>query len=215
MANAITIDGPAGAGKTTMAKRLAQNLDDYIYVDTGAFYRALAVYKREHPGVMFRSLSAKHIDGKQTMYVNDVCIDEDKLRTQETSEGASKISVDAGIRHFVNEAIRAYAADKNVIMEGRDTGTVIMPDAMIKFYLDADITNRAQRRVREYNILKSGLNEMINDIQKRDERDMTRENDPLKIAPGAIYIDTTHLNIKQVSKFMKDIVTHFVADQKN
>ena len=224
MSKSITIDGPAAAGKTTTAKALAKNLPGFLYVDTGAFYRVFA-YGLKRKNITYPLLTtitdiidekilhtikiqAKQKHGEQTMYLNGGIIQDEYLRTEDISQLASAASAIPEVRAKINDAIREYAQNYDVIMEGRDTGTVILPDATVKFYLTADINARTERRYND--ILKkepyANKDDIKADLQVRDARDMNRKTDPLKIADTAIVIDNTNIPAEQCIQMMQKII---------
>jgi len=215
----IAIDGPAGAGKSTMARLLAKELG-CVYVDTGAIYRTVAYY------VNLCGIGPKDVDGV-TRLIDDVNLEirygasgdqrmilngqdvTDELRTPEMSDCASKISVHQVVRDFLLDTQRQLAKSYNVIMDGRDIGTVVLPNADVKIFLTADAEVRAQRRwkeLQEKGNNKITLNQVLTDIRQRDERDMNREIAPLKCAADAVKLDTSALNIDESVAAMKEIV---------
>jgi len=214
----VTIDGPAGAGKTAAAKGLAKKLAGFRYVDTGAFYRLLASYRKTHQSddwldpaaVELRAVPAP--DGSQAMEILSGTewrrVPDKELRTPEMSEQASILSTDPRVRAVANNLIRAYAAGTDCVMEGRDTGTAVMPDADFKFYLTANQNIRAARRHKDFLAIgeTKSLDDVAQDLARRDDRDANREFDPLRVPDGAIMLDNTHLTAKQTVTFMADIV---------
>ena len=210
MGKSIAIDGPAGAGKSTIAKMVAKDLG-FIYVDTGAMYRAMALY-----------LIRKGIDRSDTAGIEKACEDADisieyengqqvvllmgenvnaYLRTEEVGNMASASSVHAKVREKMTELQRKLAAEQDVVMDGRDIGTVVLPNADLKIFLTASVEERAKRR---YDELKAkgqdaDLKAIEKDIAERDHRDMTREVAPLKQAEDAVLVDTTSMNIQEVA----------------
>lgn len=209
----IAIDGPAGAGKSTIAKLVSKKLG-YLYVDTGAMYRAMAVfYSRKKISCDDLSSIEKHIkdininiefkEGNQIVILNGEDIT-DKLRKQEIGEMASAISVHKTVREKLVLLQRQIAKKNDVVMDGRDIGTHVLTDADVKIYLTASTKTRALRR---YNELTEGgivcdLEAIENEISKRDYRDMNRENSPLKRAEDAIYLDSSDMNIDEVTDFI-------------
>lgn len=205
----VAIDGPAGAGKSTIAKLVAKE-KGYIYVDTGAMYRALAIHFL-NKGVDAAARDAvaeackdaevtiRYEDGIQQVYLNGENVT-GMLRTEEVGNMASKTSAIPTVREKLLELQRSLAAEKDVIMDGRDIGTNILPNADVKIYLTASVETRAKRR---YDELKAkgedcDLEEISRDIRERDERDMTREIAPLKQAEDAILVDSSDMTIPEV-----------------
>lgn len=205
----VAIDGPAGAGKSTIAKLVAKE-KGYIYVDTGAMYRGLAIHflnkgvnpdDREDVAEACRDaeVSIGYEDGVQQIYLNGENVTS-MLRTEEVGNMASRTSAIPQVREKLLELQRSLAREKDVIMDGRDIGTNILPDADVKIYLTASVETRAMRR---YTELKEkgescNLEEISRDISERDERDMTREIAPLKKAEDAILVDSSDMTIPEV-----------------
>ncbi len=201
----IAIDGPAGAGKTTQAKALAKALG-YVYVDTGAMYRALAVYMQDEeledvseilPEVNLQATWDEK--GNQRISINGVDVT-DRLRTPEISRLASDISAIPEVRDFLLETQREIARENNVVMEGRDIGTVILPDATLKVFLTASLDERAWRRSRQLEPGTYLLPSVKKDIERRDRNDSSRDAAPLAQAEDAILVDCTHMNIKETTQ---------------
>ena len=201
----IAIDGPGGAGKSTIAKRIAKE-KDIDYIDTGAMYRAIA-YKMAQKGIEAKSskvleemLDDTDIDfSKGNIYLDGENVN-DKIRTPEISMKASECSSLPEVRKKLTDLQRGMAASKSIIMDGRDIGSNVLPDAEFKFFLTADAMERAKRRYDEL-IAKgenANLNEVYEDIRQRDHNDMTRKLNPLRQAPDAILVDTTEMNIEEV-----------------
>jgi len=205
----ITIDGPAGAGKSTVSKILAKQLG-YIYLDTGALYRALA-YKAIKKNVLIDEISAltdlcentkvvmENHGGNLKVYVDGEGV-EDKIRTEEVGLAASKISTFAVVRQKLLNLQREAGAQGGIVAEGRDMGTVVFPTAQRKFYLDAKMEERINRRHKELVIKGEPVKyELIQkDMLLRDEQDTKREIAPLKVPDGAIRIDSDDLSIDEV-----------------
>lgn len=205
----IAIDGPVGAGKSTIALAVAQRLQ-YRYVDTGAMYRSVALLAmqqgvdlRDEPGVVAvaRSLDFQFVphEGGQRVLVNGVDVTEG-IRRPEVSEGASVVSAYPGVREAMVAVQRRLGAGGGVVMEGRDIGTVVFPDAEVKIFLDASPEERARRR---YNELRArGVDVKFEELRKneeeRDQRDRTRSHSPLRRAEDAIVIDSTAARIETV-----------------
>ncbi len=205
----IAIDGPAGAGKSTIAKKVAKKLG-YIYVDTGALYRGMAVYflengvsadETEQIGKMCRQavVTLGYEDGVQQVYLNGENITA-KLREEEVGKMASVSSAIKEVRLQLLELQRDLAAKENVVMDGRDIGTNVHPQAETKIYLTASVETRAKRRFLE--LQEKGvpcvLEEIAKDIEDRDYRDMNRDVAPLKQAEDAVYIDSSEMSIDEV-----------------
>lgn len=205
----VAIDGPAGAGKSTIAKLVAKE-KGYIYVDTGAMYRALAVYFLEKgiaagetekiiAAARQAEVSIRYEDGAQQVYLNGDNITT-KLRTEEVGNMASMTSPIPEVRERLLELQRSLAREKDVIMDGRDIGTNILPNADVKIYLTASVETRAKRRYKE--LTEKGMDcnyeEIAKDIQERDMRDMNRETAPLKQAEDAVLVDSSDMTIPEV-----------------
>lgn len=205
----IAIDGPAGAGKSTIARMLAKEMN-YIYVDTGAMYRALAVYFLEHDidgddeEEIVRSLpdidvTLKYVDGLQQIFLNGDNVT-GRIRTPKVTDMASRTSAYAKVREKMVDLQRKIAADNNVVMDGRDIGTVVLPDAGVKVFLTASVEERAMRRYREMQQTDpdADLEDIMEDMRERDYRDSHRENSPLRQAEDAVYLDTSDMTIEEV-----------------
>lgn len=207
----VAIDGPAGAGKSTIAKLVAKE-KGYIYVDTGAMYRGLAIHfikkgiKAEDIKAIVEAckdaeVSIVYENDVQQIYLNGENVTA-MLRTEEVGNMASKTSAIPAVREKLLELQRTLAREKDVIMDGRDIGTNILPNADVKIYLTASVETRATRRYKE--LLEKGENcvyeEIAQDIKERDERDMNREIAPLKQAEDAILVDSSEMTIDEVVK---------------
>ena len=214
----ITIDGPAGAGKSTMAKRLAKELG-YKYVDTGAIYRTVA-YFLDLWGVSPKDIDgvSRYIDeltigieydeeGVQHMIMNGMDVTAD-IRTQDISQKASLVSAHAVVRDMLLDMQRDVAKQYNVIMDGRDIGTVVLPKANVKIFLTASAEVRAKRRTEELTAKgqKANYNQILKEIQQRDYQDTHREVAPLKMCRDSIKLDTSEMDIDQVVEAMKKII---------
>ena len=210
----IAIDGPAGAGKSTIAKRVAKDLG-FVYVDTGAMYRALAVHFINEgvdskdtdaviEAVKSATVSIKYVDGIQHVFLNDADVTS-RLRTEEVGNMASVTSAIPEVRLKLLELQRGLAAKEDVIMDGRDIGTNILPNANLKIYLTASVDTRAKRRFDE--LTEKGeecdLEVIKKDIEDRDYRDMHRETAPLKQADDAHLVDSSFMNIDEVVDAIK------------
>ena len=220
---AIAIDGPAGAGKSTIAKRLAKELG-YYYVDTGAIYRTVAYFfdlwgvsPKDVDGVE-RYIDELTIgieydeDGNQHMIMNGMDVTGD-IRTQEVSKNASLVSAHAVVRDVLLDMQRDVAKRHNVIMDGRDIGTVVLPKADVKIFLTAAAEVRAKRRCDELNAKgqKANYATILKEIQQRDYQDSHREIAPLKQARDAVLLDTSNLDIEGVVAAMKKIIGEKIA----
>ena len=219
----IAIDGPAGAGKSTIARRLAAELG-YYYVDTGAIYRTVAYF------LDLLGISPKDIDGvtryldeltigieydetgKQHMIMNGMDVTDD-IRTQDISQKASLVSAHAIVRDVLLDMQRDVAKKHNVIMDGRDIGTVVLPKATVKIFLTASAEVRAKRRTAELLAKgqKADYNKILKEIQQRDYQDTHREVAPLKLARDSIKVDTSDMDIDQVIAAIKEIIVKKVA----
>ena len=220
----VAIDGPAGAGKSTIAKRLAERLG-FTYIDTGAMYRAVALWaerQKVDPGDMHRleqlALAAEIelLPGRIRLNGEDVT---DAIRTLGVSSGASKVAVIPGVRRAMVAKQRAIGERTNVVMEGRDIGTVVFPDADVKIFLDAQPAERARRRFVEEKAKKPtetiSERSVAEQIEERDRRDTTRADAPLAQAPDALYFDTTPLSIDQVEEAILKIIRSRVTNGKD
>ena len=214
----IAIDGPAGAGKSTIAKRLAKELG-YYYVDTGAIYRTVAYF------LDLLGVSPKDVDGVER-YIDELTIDiwydEDglqhmfmngmdvtgEIRTQDISQKASLVSAHAVVREMLLDMQREIARDNNVIMDGRDIGSVVLPKADVKIFLTASAEVRAQRRTDELLAKgqKANFQQTLKDIQQRDYQETHRPIAPLKMCKDSIKVDTSDMDIEQVVAHIRDVV---------
>jgi cytidylate kinase len=207
----VAIDGPAGAGKSTVSKSVAKKLG-YLYIDTGAMYRAIALKAlRNNIGFdkkdeLIKMAAKTRIELKVPKDKNallDIFMDgadvTGAIRTGEVSQGASKVSAIAEIRKLLQEKQREIGKNGGVVMEGRDIGTAVFPNAEFKFYMDASVKERAMRRYKELKAKGEDVSlEVIEkEIEERDYRDKNRKADPLTKAPDAIYIDSTGLSIEE------------------
>lgn len=205
----VAIDGPAGAGKSTIAKLVAKE-KEYVYVDTGAMYRGLAIHFLENgieaeekekiaEACKDADVTIRYEDGQQQVYLNGKNITA-KLREEAVGNMASKSSAIPEVRAKLLELQRELARKEDVIMDGRDIGTCVLPDADVKVFLTASVETRAKRRYDE--LVEKGvacdLEEIARDIAERDERDSTREIAPLKQAEDAVLVDSSHMTIEEV-----------------
>lgn len=205
----IAIDGPAGAGKSTIAKRVAKEMG-YIYVDTGAMYRSLALYfirlgidkgdeARISEAVKGADVTIKYVNGEQQVLLNDENVT-GLIRTEEVGNMASASSVYSSVRSKLLDLQRNLAASNDVIMDGRDIGTCVLPNAQVKVFLTASVDTRADRRYKE--LVEKGenpdLDKIKKDIEERDYRDSHRENAPLRQADDATLVDSSNMSIEEV-----------------
>lgn len=214
---AIAIDGPAGAGKSTIARKTAAKLG-FIYVDTGALYRAiaLAVIKQgislkdmEQITALLKELklALKYIDGQQRVYLNGTDVS-DEIRTSEVSNFVSPISAIGTVREFLFSLQQEIAAENDVIMDGRDIGTVVLPHADVKIFLTATAEERAKRRYDQ--LLEMGeqvdFQKLLAEMKQRDYNDSHREIAPLKQAEDAILVDTTGETLEQSIEKLEQVI---------
>ncbi len=214
----IAIDGPGGAGKSTVARAVAKQLG-FIYVDTGAIYRAIGL-KFVRTGKSFTNeniisvlpgteLSLTHIDGEQHIIIDGEDVSS-LIRTQEISSAASKVSAVPEVRAFLLDLQRDIARKNNVIMDGRDVGTVILPNAEVKIFLTANVEVRARRRHRE--LMAKGLEtpdtfeRVLKEVAERDKADSERATAPLKPAKDAVLVDTSDMDFEQSVQTVINII---------
>ena len=205
----IAIDGPSGSGKSTLAKGLAERFG-FIYLDTGAIYRAVGIYVHRagsDPGdeaavtallPRLQKISFGHEGGTQRVYLGTEDVSDD-IRLPDASYYASQVAAHPSVREFLLDMQREFARTQSVVMDGRDIGTVVLPDASLKVFLTATPERRAERRYQE--LLTRGVEEnyeqVLADIRDRDERDMSREISPLRQASDAVVLDTTDLDLDE------------------
>lgn len=213
MGKIVAIDGPAGSGKGTVANILAKECN-LMYIDTGAMYRAIAystlqnnisIDEEEKIVKLASNSKIDFIDGKT--YLNSIDVSKE-IRTMEVTKIVSPISSIVKLREILVDMQRKLAGDNDVIMEGRDITTVVFPNATYKFYLDADVEERAKRRYKEN--IEKGINttyeEILDNIKKRDYNDMHKEVGSLTRVDDAIYIDSTNMTIDEVVNKMKEVI---------
>jgi len=213
----IAIDGPAGAGKSTIARQLAAGLG-YIYVDTGALYRAVGVNAmrkgadtkdvQQVTGTLGSAdVSLRFVDGEQRVFLGDEDVSL-AIRTPEASMAASNVSAIPAVREFLFDLQRDIAAKNNCIMDGRDIGTVVLPNAQVKIFLTASAEVRAKRRYDE--LLAKGMQadykQVLDEMVQRDYQDSHRAIAPLKQADDAVLVDTSDMNLEQVLDTLNKIV---------
>lgn len=207
--SAITIDGPAGAGKSTIAKRVAGELS-FIYVDTGAMYRTMALYflrqginPDDQAAVESAcdaiSVAITYENGVQQVWLNGENVSSE-IRREEVGNMASRVSVYGKVREKLVALQRQLASESDVVMDGRDIGTQVLPNAALKIYLTASVEERARRRFLELEErgMEADMQEIQEDIRRRDERDMNREISPLRQAEDAVLVDASALSIEEV-----------------
>jgi len=211
----IAIDGPAGAGKSTVAKRIAKRLN-FIYVDTGAMYRALALHfirnnissderDKIEEACKYADITIEYVNGEQQVILNGENVS-GLIRTEEVGNMASASSVYPPVRLKLVELQRALAAKADVVMDGRDIGTYVLPNADLKIYLTASSAERARRRHLELKErgIDADINEIEKDIIERDKRDMNREFAPLRKAEDAVLVDSSDMIIDEVTETIID-----------
>jgi cytidylate kinase len=206
----VAIDGPAGAGKSTIARSLAQRLG-FTYIDTGAMYRAVALWALR-VGVdlddlhrleqLAKEARIEFVAGENTVRLNGEDVTA-AIREPRVTEAASKVSMAPGVRRAMREEQRRIGATQSVVMEGRDIGSVVFPEAQVKVFLDADPDVRAIRRAAE---IGAPVNEIAREIAERDRRDRTRAEAPLTQAPDAEYLNTTRLSPEEVEEAILKLV---------
>ena len=215
----VAIDGPAGAGKSTIAKLIAKKMG-YIYVDTGAMYRAMALYfirnsiKAEDTQMVSEKckdadISIAYRDGEQVVLLDDENVN-GLIRTEEVGNMASATSANKNVRQKLVELQKKLATNADVVMDGRDIGTVVLPNADVKIYLTASSSVRAKRRYDELIAKgeKADLATIEADIIERDNRDMTREISPLRQADDAVLVDSSYMTIDEVVQTVVDLIVN-------
>jgi CMP/dCMP kinase len=209
----IAIDGPVGSGKSTLARRVAE-LMGYVYIDTGAMYRALAL-KAVRNGLSFdrdddletlargTRIDLKALDGTQQVFLDGEDVTA-AIRTPEVSQAASKIAVVSGVRHVLVAEQRRAGQQGGVVMEGRDIGSVVFPDADLKIFLTASPEVRAERRYREHQQKGDSIDlaRTLVEIRERDQRDRERTTSPLVRAPDAVVVDSTAMEAEEVARLV-------------
>jgi cytidylate kinase len=218
----VAIDGPAGAGKSTIARRLAGRLS-FLYIDTGAMYRAVGLWALNrntslddaHRLEQLAREARIELDRNSRVTLNGEDIT-GLIRTQQVADAASKVSAIGGVRRALLDKQRSYAEQHSVVMEGRDIGTVVFPNAEIKIFLDAGVEIRATRRLKELQDKGAAANydEIAREIRDRDHRDRNRAEAPLIQAPDAIYLDSSNLSIEEVEEAILKIVRDRTSNGK-
>ncbi len=207
---AIAIDGPAGAGKSTVARAVAEALG-FTYVDTGAMYRAVALMALEsgvdpsEPGGVADVAATLEIDVSETAVLVDGRDVSSAIRSGEVTRASAQVARHPGVREFLVSEQRRIAGAQDVVMEGRDIGTKVLPDADVKVFLTASLDERARRRADEIGAREEQVEELKEAISARDESDATREVSPLVQAPDAVAVDTTGKSIEEVVREVVDL----------
>ena len=218
----VAIDGPAGAGKSTLARRLAGELG-YIYVDTGAMYRTIGLYAlragkdpkdNEAVNALLPSIRLRlaSVEGEQLIYLGDEDVSA-AIRTEEAGMAASAVGANPTVRAYLLDTQRNMAKTQNVLMDGRDIGTVVLPDATVKIFLTASPEARATRRWKEYQAkgMPNTYEEVLADVKQRDYQDTHRAAAPLKQAEDAVLLDTSELNFEQSLDAMQRIIARKIG----
>ncbi len=221
----VAIDGPSGAGKSTIARKVAGELG-FLYIDTGALYRSIGYYvleqgrdprKPEDVEVSLPDihLELRHTDGVQRVFLNGTDVS-DAIRTPAVSMAASQVSAVPAVRAFLLELQRSMARENNVIMDGRDIGTVVLPDAELKIFLTAAPEDRARRRYEELAAKGEDVTyeEVLRDVIQRDYNDTHRDISPLRQAPDAVLADTTGFELEQSVALIRSLVEKRLAGKE-
>ena len=208
----VAVDGPAGAGKSSIAKAVAEEIG-FIYVDTGALYRSVALYALENDldndsliASLYKiNIRLEFINGSQHVILNEDDVS-DKIRTSDVSMNASKVSALPEVRKYLFDLQKKIAAENNIIMDGRDIGTVVLPDADLKVFLTASAEERANRRFLEVRDSNITYEKVLEEIKERDYNDMHRDISPLRQADDAVLLDTTGMTIDEVKNKLKAMI---------
>lgn len=222
----VAIDGPSGAGKSTVARRAAQALS-FIYIDTGALYRTIGLYMSQRLEdtkdaaaveklLSQISINLKFIDGEQHVFLNGKDVSAE-IRTPQAAMYASNVSAIPAVRVFLLEMQRDFARENNVIMDGRDIGTVVLPKAQVKIFLTASVEARAKRRLAEHTARGEHIdfNELIKEIETRDYNDSHRAIAPLKCAEDAVLLDTTALSLEESVEKVVSMIRKTLCGEKS
>lgn len=219
----IAIDGPAASGKSTTAKLVAQHLG-YLYVDTGAMYRAATLLFIENNVDLDHAtdselidllkknpISLKMIDGFQNVFIGTRNVN-NLIRTPEVTAKVSAVAGNAAVRNYMVHLQQVMGKNQGTVMDGRDIGTVVFPNAELKIFMKADVEERAKRRQLEFqkNGIQKELAELIKEIEERDYQDSTREHSPLKQAKDAVLLDTSHLTIEEQVNWIVNQAEHLL-----
>ena len=208
----VAVDGPAGAGKSSIAKAVAEEIG-FIYVDTGALYRSVALYALENDldndsliASLYKiNIRLEFINGSQHVILNEDDVS-DKIRTSDVSMNASKVSALPEVRKYLFDLQKKIAAENNIIMDGREIGTVVLPDADLKVFLTASAEERANRRFLEVRDSNITYEKVLEEIKQRDYNDMHRDISPLRQADDAVLLDTTGMTIDEVKNKLKAMI---------
>ena len=208
----VAVDGPAGAGKSSIAKAVAEEIG-FIYVDTGALYRSVALYALENDldndsliASLYKiNIRLEFINGSQHVILNEDDVS-DKIRTSDVSMNASKVSALPEVRKYLFDLQKKIAAENNMIMDGRDIGTGVLPDADLKVFLTASAEERANRRFLEVRDSNITYEKVLEEIKQRDYNDMHRDISPLRQADDAVLLDTTGMTIDEVKNKLKAMI---------
>lgn len=213
----VAIDGPAGAGKSTIAKNVAKSLG-FVYVDTGALYRTIAFYffqnhididddKQVSEKINDIKLKIKIEDGSQKVELFGKDVSE-LIRSSEISMMASKIAAMDKVREFLLDFQRKSAEENDVVMDGRDIGTVVLPNADVKIFLTASCEERAKRRYKEFHLknIKTTYEDVLKQVKERDKNDTERKIAPLKKADDAVIVDSSDMSVQEVTEFIVDMI---------
>lgn len=215
----VAIDGPAGAGKSTIARRIAE-LAGFTYIDTGAMYRSVALWAiRSGVGLtdmhkleeLAKAAQLTFLDGGRGIQLNGENITSE-IRSPEVSASASKVAAIGAVRRALVDKQREIAANNSVVMEGRDIGTVVFPEAQVKIFLDADPMVRAERRVKDLGTGDTA--QVAKDIAERDERDRCRPDSPMVQAPDAVYLDSSRLTVEEVEQEILKLIREKTSNGK-
>lgn len=219
----VAIDGPAGAGKSTVARRVARKLG-FLYIDTGAMYRAVGLWALR-AGIplddmhrleqLARAARIELRSSPDAVLLNDEDVTQ-AIRAPEVSDAASQASAAPGVRRALVEKQRGMGETASVVMEGRDIGSVVFPEAAVKIYLDADPGERARRRVRELRErgVEAPFEQVEQEMRQRDRRDSTRRDSPLVQAPDSVYVDTTGHTLEEVEEIILKVVREKTSNGK-
>ena len=218
----VAIDGPAGAGKSTLARRLAADMG-YIYVDTGAMFRAIGLYAlragkdpkdKEAVNALLPEIQLRlaSIEGEQHIYLGEEDVST-AIRTEEAGMAASAVGANPAVRAFLLDMQREMAKKQDVMMDGRDIGTVVLPNYAVKLFLTATTEARATRRWKEYQAkgMPNTYEEVLADVKQRDYQDTHREAAPLRQAEDAVLLDTSEMNFEQSLDAMKQIIAQKIG----